>query len=181
MLLGIQRHFAVLGEVPVGEQVQFALKQGLVVRRQLSSFGGQLPAQQLVSGLLVQGQLVLRALGVDGRHHGAVAQVAEQHEPVGLVPSQHLGGVQPGVMHEAGHMHKGLTVFLVRRRVHDDAGAGVLRFDAQVAAKAGICRGNAHAGWVQTVLRRDVLKPGFKALLALRIGPAHTLRGLQGY
>ena len=167
---GVQRHLAVLGHVPLGEQLQFAPQQRTVVGWQHTLARGLLPLHQGLHRIQVQGQW-RRLCGVNHLHHGLVTQVAQQHEAVGLIPGQHLGGFQSSVLHQAGHVHKRLAVFLVGRGVHDDqAGAGRV-VHAQVAAKTRIGRGQAHGIRLQSVHGLQAGEPGRKQGLALRVAP----------
>ena len=66
---------AVLAQIPVGEELQFALQQGAVVRRQDVGARGALPLQQQFDGLC---KVRLGGAGVGGverTHHGALPQV----------------------------------------------------------------------------------------------------------
>ena len=107
------------------------------------------------------------------RHHGVVAQIAEQHKALGLVPSQNFRHSQARSTKEAGNAYKRLGVFLRGRRIHDDAAATSGAVYAQVTPKRGISRGDAQAVWQQAMCGRDRQQPSMKSRLALGILPNH--------
>ena len=158
LLGGIQRQAAVAAQVPLGEQSQFAVQQGLVVERQHIRFGGSLPGHQGVHRLQVQPQIGLRLGRVDGLHHGLGAQVAQQHEALGLVPGQHLGHQQAGFVHQLRHFDKRAAIFFVRRGVHDDAATGHA-VNTQVAPETCVGRGDTKRAGVQALGRGQRCQP----------------------
>lgn len=170
-LRGIEREAFVLRQVPVGKELQLAAQQGVVVGRQHTGFGGQLPGQQRVQRLHVARVVGLRPLGVDAVEHGLVAEVAQQHEALRFVPSQDLGHQQAGLAQQTGHVHEGLAVLLRRWRVHHDQAAAGLRVQAQVAAKARVGRGGAQGAGQQAQAGGQRLYPGVKGGFPNRIGP----------
>ena len=121
--IALHGHAPVTRQIPLGEQRQLAVQQGLAVGWQHMGFGRQLPGDEGVYSLQVHRIVGLRVPAVDHLHHGLITQVTEQHEAIGLVPCQYLWDVQTRLRHEAGHLHKWPAVFFVRRCVHDDAAA----------------------------------------------------------
>ena len=142
LLLVVQRELAVLGHIPVREQLQLAAQHSFVIGWQHTGLGGQLPAQQQLHRLAIPGLSVAWLLGVEDFNQRAAAHVGQQHEAIGCIPGQDLRHRQGGLCHQLLHMHKRLAVFLVRRRIHDDEAVARAGINAQIAAKAciGGCR-----------------------------------------
>ena len=149
----------------------------MVVGRQHAGARGFLPHDQGVNRLQIQVQR-WRGSRVDDLHHGACTQVVEQQEALGLMPVQHLGGADASVVQQLRDLHKGRAVFLVRWRVHDDQAVAVRAacgVNAQIAAKAGVGRGQTQALRPQCKARLHAGQPGLKLGLALGVGPQHRL------
>ena len=135
-----------LAHIPVGKQGQLPGQQGVVVVGQHAWPGGQLPLNQHIDRAHVkrihrrsgQGDGANSGRRRDDFHHGARAQVCQQHEAVGAVPVQHPRRVEAGVLHQRGDAGKRRAVLDSGRRVHDDAAAASRCIDAKIAAKAGI-------------------------------------------
>ena len=108
-----------LREVPVGEQVEFALQQRAVVGRQFVRLAGELDLDQRIDGGAVErvGVGVGQVGEVGGR-----AEVGEQQEAAFEVGGEHLGHVHAGVVEQLLHVQPGPDVLVAGRRVHDDAG-----------------------------------------------------------
>ena len=173
LLLRLAQHqLAVLRHVPIGEQGQLAAQQSVVVGRQHAGARSQLPLQQRVGGLAVPGCGALRIGGVKPFDDGVLAEVREQQEAVRAVPVEHLRDVQAGLLHQALHLHERGAVFLVGRRVHHDV-AGLEAIDAQVAAKAGVGRGQAQGLGPQAVGGRQGREPLGALRLALFVSPGN--------
>ena len=165
----IHRDAAVLGDVPVGKELQLARQQSVVVSRQYAGARRELPGNQRVHRVHVKlvnrrahrGKRVQRRLLLDELHHGLRAQVAEQHEALRFVPGQHARRVQPGFGHQRSDFDEGRAVFERRWRVHDDATARspVNAINAKVAPETGICRGQAQRGRVELAGRAGDAQP----------------------
>ena len=153
----VQGNAFVLGQIPIGKQLDFAAQHRFVVSGQHARFGGQLPSQQAVGGGHVLGMVGLRVISVDAIHHRVLAQVAHEHETVGFVPGQDLGHQQTGLAQQSRDVHKRAAVFMRRWGIHDDQAVALLVVDAQVAAKAGVGRGGAQTAHYQSVLSRLAL------------------------
>lgn len=61
-------------------------------------------------------------VGVNGLQDGVCTKVCEEDEAVLLVPVEDFGDVQACFFHEVGDAHKGFSIFLVGRGVHNDIG-----------------------------------------------------------
>ena len=177
LLLAIERDAAVLAQIPVREQRQFAAQQGFVIGGQHARLRGLLPVEQHVGGLQIPAQRGLGVFGGEQLDQRGAAQIAQQHEAAGFVPGQDVWHVQAGSCHQRLHLHKGAAVFLVGRRIHHDAAGAGRAVDAQVAAKAGVGRGRAQAGGQQLVALHQRRKPLFERGLPGRIGPADGAGG----
>ena len=84
--------------------------------------------------------------------------------------------IQARLFHQGGDAHKGLGVFLVGRRVHDDAAGALVCVNAQIAPKAGIGGCDAQGLRQQTLGRGHAMQPGLEQALTLGIAPADLLR-----
>lgn len=90
---------------------------------------------------------------------------------MGSIPGLYLRRIQPGLGQQRLHLHKGFAVFLVWRRIHDDAGATLLVIHPQVTAKTGIGRGQAQGLGQQSMAGRCGGQPLGKLGGAVRVGP----------
>lgn len=173
----VQRELTVLGDIPVGKQLQLAAQQGFVIERQgsgIAGLGGQLPVQQHLDGGAVPGFGILGFFGVQSLDDGLAAQVAQQHEAMAGVPVQNLRHAQAGLVHQALNLGKRRAIFLVGRRVHDDQAAAIAAIQAQIAAKAGIGRSRAQGCGKQLVLFSQRCQPGVECGVAGRICPGNA-------
>ncbi len=170
----------VLLEVPVGEQLQFAPEQGVVVGRQHAGARGELPGQQGVERLQVARVVGGGVLRLDLFHHGLLPQIGQQHEALGLIPGQDVGHQQAGLVHESRHLHEGAAVLALGRRVHDDAAVARHGVDAQVAAETRVGRGRAQAVGPQALRAHQGLQPDVEGGLALGVGPQDGV-GFRGH
>jgi hypothetical protein len=137
----------VLGQIPIGEQSEFTAKQGFIVRRQNVGLRGELPVNQGVDGLHVEVKIwlcqVVRQVRIDDFHHGFCAQISEQHEALGFVPSQNIGHLQTGLRHQTGNIDKGFAVFLGGWGVHDDQTCSCKGINPEISPKTGVYRGGS--------------------------------------
>ena len=173
VLLGRELVLAVLRHIPLGEQLQLAAQQRLVIGRQHLRSRGQLPGQQHIQRPQVVRLRRLGLLGVEGAYHGGVPEVGEQHEAVGFIPLQHARCMQAGFFHQPRHMHEGVAVFLLGRCVHDDAGRlPGSPLDAQITAEAGVGAGDLQRVRLQAVARGHAGQPGIEQGSTGGIGPA---------
>ena len=159
LLGGIQGDVSMLNQVPIREKRQFPAQQSLVVRRQHSGLGGQLPVDQCVNRLHVQIKIGFRNIGVDDVHHRFGTQVGQQHEALRLVPSHDVGHLQTGGGHQIGHFDEGFAIFLAWRGVHDDEAGTRGAVHPEIAPEARICRGRAHAGFQQALRAGHGMQP----------------------
>ena len=132
-----------LRKVPIWKQAQFSVQQSFVIGRQDPWLRRQLPCNQGIDCLHVKGMVGLRVFGVNGRHHGLVPQICEQHEALRFVPCQNLGGFEPCQLHEFGNLDKGLAVFFVGRCVHHDQASARQGIHTQIASETGVGRCNS--------------------------------------
>ncbi len=171
-----QRGLAVAGDVPVGKELQLAAQQRLVVGRQHTGARGALPVDEQIHGLQVPGVRGGRVGRVQALDGGLRAQVGQQHETVRFVPGQDLRHAQAGRLQQRLHLHERAAVFLVGRRVHDDAAGAINSVQAQVAAKARV-RGRRAQGLGPQLERGGQRgQPGVEGCLAGRVGPMHGAR-----
>jgi len=168
--LRAERQAFVLHQVPVGKQRQLAAQQRLIVRWQNTGTRRQLPADQCVHRLQVQGQVGWRLARIEHLHHGLVTQIGQQHKTLRLVPGQYLGHQQAGLLHQRSHLDKGFAVLAIRRRVHDDARTW-RTVDAEIASEAGVCAGQPKRVRDQLVARGELAQPVVEQALARRVGP----------
>ena len=110
---------------------------------------------------------------VHALQQGFGTQIAQQQKAVALLPGQYLGHAQAGLLQQLVHFYEGLAVFLVGRRVHDHQTA-LRAVDTQIASKAGIGRGQAHAVRLQVQIGWQPGQPSRKLRLALRVGPVQV-------
>ena len=171
--LALNLQLSVLRQVPIWKQTELSLQQRLIVGRQYARSGRQLPCNERIDGLHVKRVIGLRLVRVDSRHHGAIAQVCEQHEALRRVPCQNLRGFQTGLFHELGDFDKGFTIFFVGRRVHHDQAGTRNRVDTQITPETGIGRRNSQACRHQAMRGGQCRKPIFTSRLALRVCPGH--------
>ena len=167
-----------LRDIPLREQIHFAAQERVVIGRQYARLRGFLPDDQGIYGLQIHVQWRRRG-GVDALHHGLIAQVAEQHKALRLVPIEHLRAVDSSLLQQGGDFHKGRAVFFVQRRVHhDQSGAiGAVRaVQAQITPETGIGGRQAQAVRLQAKARLHRLQPSRKRLFTLGIGPLHWLQ-----
>ena len=106
-----------LADVPLGKQIDLALQQRGIIRRQHARFAGQLPGDQGIDRVAEQrvGIVFSKPVQISGG-----AQVAQQQKPALDVLRQHVRHVQARVAHQGRHVDERAAVFLRRRRVHGD-------------------------------------------------------------
>ncbi|MNQ29216.1 hypothetical protein D3C85_425260 [compost metagenome] len=121
-------------QVPVGEQLQLATQQGVVVGRQLALHRQLLEGHQRLQRVLEQGVGVVR---VDHLQIGLPAEIGQQQETLLEVAGEDLRHVHAGLGQQAGDLDERPAVFLRRRCVHHDQAAHAV-LPAKIAAKAGV-------------------------------------------
>ncbi len=85
---------------------------------------------------------------------------------------QYLRCGQASLLHQLGYVNEGLAVFVLGRRIHDDAaGLAVGTLDAEITAKAGICTGNSKRFWKQVLLWCNGAEPLVKQGFAFGASP----------
>ena len=172
LLLGVaQCDVIVLCHVPIGEELQLAAQQGLVIGGQHVGLGGLLPEHQGINSLQKQGLPLWQFSVGQHLHHGVRTQVVQQHEALRLLPGQHLWRQQASIGHQLGDGDRRLRIFFVGWRVHQDERAWSA-LHAKVAAKTCVRRCNPHRSGVQAVRRGDGQQPIGESLAAWRVRPA---------
>ncbi|MNC05672.1 hypothetical protein D3C75_531630 [compost metagenome] len=121
-------------QVPVGEQLQLATQQGVVVGRQLALHRQLLEGYQRLQRVLEQGVGVVR---VDHLQIGLPAEIGQQQETLLEVAGEDLRHVHAGLGQQAGDLDERPAIFLRRRCVHHDQAAHSV-LPAEIAAKAGV-------------------------------------------
>ena len=76
------------------------------------------------------------------------------------------------MLNALGYVNEGLAVFVLGRRIHDDAaGLSVCTLDAEITAKAFICTGNSKRFWQQVLLWCNGTEPLVKQGFAFGASP----------
>ncbi|MCY1423169.1 hypothetical protein D9M71_388760 [compost metagenome] len=140
--LALQGHAEVALQVPLGEQLQFAAQQGLVVGRQAVGHRHLLEGHQGVQRRLEE------FLGIGAGEHvqvGLAAKIGQQQEALLDVLGENPRHMHPGLGQQSGDLDEGPAVFLRRRRVHDDQRA-LARLPAEITAETGVAAGGGQCG-----------------------------------
>ena len=91
---------------------------------------------------------------------------------------EHARAVQAGAADQLADAHEGGDAVLGGGRVHHDEAAAVRAGDAEVAARAGVGRGQVQRGAVEAVARGEFVEPAAEGARALGVGPGdRRLRG----
>ena len=97
---------------PVGEQLQLAAQQRVVIGRQAAGIGLRLPAHQCRNGVAHE-RVGLRGRGRAQRVEvQALAEVAQQQKALCHVLRQHFRGIQAGAAMQLGDVHERPHVFM---------------------------------------------------------------------
>ena len=137
LLIG-QHGVQMAADVPLGEQIQFALQQRAVVRRQRFRLALGLQQHQCVDRIHVQ---LVRGIEIELVQVGNGAEVGQQQKALRDILRQNARHGDAGGGEQVGDVDEGFDVFLRRRSVHDDQAAALLCIHAEIAAKAGVGRG----------------------------------------
>ncbi|MNO77658.1 hypothetical protein D3C76_687760 [compost metagenome] len=140
--LAFQGHTEMALQIPVGEQLQLAAQQRLVVVRQAFGDRHLLEGHQGVQRRLEQ------FLGIRRGEHiqiGAAAQITEQKEALFQLLRENPRHMHAGLGQQAGDLHEWPAVFLWRWRIHDDQRT-LARLPAEIAAEAGVAAGSRQGG-----------------------------------
>ncbi len=138
----VQAQAEMASEIPVGEQVQLAPQQRLVVQRQHCRTAGPLPDDERVDGITEQRVGIVRR---DRLQHGLHTEVGQQQVAGFEVLAEHLGHMHPGLAQQSGDVQERAAVLLRRRGIHHDPAARAVT-DAEVAAEAGVGGSRGEAG-----------------------------------
>ena len=141
-LLGIQGQLQVLGQVPVGKQLQLTTQQSVVIHRQTIRQGQLLEFQQ---GIQRRGEQLIGVLRGNYVQIGLPAQIGQQQKALRQVSSKDLRHMHIGLSQQPGDLDEGRAVFLGWRRIHHNQRAAT-PFPAKITAEAGVTAGTGEAG-----------------------------------
>ncbi|MCY1418649.1 hypothetical protein D9M71_342130 [compost metagenome] len=140
--LALQLDPQVTLQVPLGEQLQFATQQGIVIAGHGHVEAALLERQQRLQGVIEQ---CIGVFGIDDVKVGLASQVIEDQEALLDIGSQDAWHVHARLGEHAGHLDEGAAVLARRRRVHQDQGAAV-GLPAEVTTKARVAAGRNQRG-----------------------------------
>ena len=163
LLFVVERYAQMFGDIPLGEQVQFAAQQRFVVERKFILFRGELYFDECISSGAVEsgGVFCSQRLQI-----GDIAQVGQQQEALRQILRVDMWHVGSCVFKQLAHMDKGFAVFVLRRGIHYDLGRPVGEGGAEVSTEAGIGR---CGGDCEGFVRIEARKPVGKLLLTLHL------------
>ncbi|SFF38863.1 LPS assembly outer membrane protein LptD (organic solvent tolerance protein OstA) [Fontimonas thermophila] len=161
-----QRALQMTADVPVREQIQFALEQRGVVGRQHTGAGGALPADQ------GRDRIAHQRIGIVLIEHlqkRLLAEIGEKQIAAHAVLGENPRRIQAGGMQKTGDGDERRKRLTLRRRIHDDPATDPVA-DAEITAETGIGRSRRELGLLQPQLRQRPLPGG----LGAQIGRIHT-------
>jgi hypothetical protein len=154
----VEHQTEVARKVPVGEECEFALQQGLVIVGKEPGTTGELQGQQCAVGVAVK--LWRRSPVGHCLQVGRAAEIREQQKALLEILRQDFGHMYSRLLKKRRNVDEGPAVFLVGRGVHDDPGRFVRQVDTKITPKAGIGRGGFDADLLVSELRpKHLLDP----------------------